>query len=100
MPSVIDEESPYTGSFYLAFISAAGFASSSALYNLGDPMFVHDVYTVGPFQVRNPSLSSWRLTLIRTRCQRVLQMALFLRILRLLKVKPIVNLQQLYFSFI
>jgi len=33
------------------FLSAAGFASSSALYNFGDPSFIHDGYTVGPFQI-------------------------------------------------
>lgn len=35
----------------LAFLSAAGFASSSILYNLGDPPFLHDIYAVAPFQV-------------------------------------------------
>jgi hypothetical protein len=34
-----------------AFLSAAGYASSSVLYNLSDPQFVHDVYTVGAFAV-------------------------------------------------
>jgi hypothetical protein len=36
----------------LAFLSAAGFASSSILYDFGDPPFLHNVYTVAPFQVR------------------------------------------------
>lgn len=36
---------------YLAFLSAAGYASSSVLYNLGDQPFMHDVYTIAPFQV-------------------------------------------------
>ena len=35
----------------LAFLSAAGFASSSVLYHLSDPSFLHDVYTVAPFGV-------------------------------------------------
>jgi len=34
-----------------SFLSAAGFASSSVLYHLGDPPFLHDVYTVAPFQI-------------------------------------------------
>jgi len=34
-----------------SFLSAAGYASSSVLYNLGDPPFLHDVYTVAPFKI-------------------------------------------------
>jgi hypothetical protein len=34
-----------------SFLSAAGFASSSVLYDLGDPPFLHDVYTVAPFKI-------------------------------------------------
>jgi len=34
-----------------AFMSAAGYASSSVLYNFGDPPFTHDAYTLGPFQI-------------------------------------------------
>jgi len=41
----------FISSYCLAFLSASGFASSSVLYNLGDPPFLHDVYTVAPFQV-------------------------------------------------
>jgi len=33
------------------FLSAAGYAASSVLYNFGDPPFIHDVYTIGPFQI-------------------------------------------------
>ena len=36
---------------FLAFLSAAGFASSSVLFNLGDPPFLHDAYAVAPFRV-------------------------------------------------
>lgn len=36
------------------FLSAAGFASSAVLYNLADPSFLHDVYTVAPFDVSVP----------------------------------------------
>ena len=42
---------------YPAFLSAAGYASSSVLYNLGDPPFLHDVYTVAPFKVSFPLLA-------------------------------------------
>lgn len=38
---------------HTAFLSAAGYAASSVLYNFGDPPFTHDVYTIGPFQVNN-----------------------------------------------
>jgi len=34
-----------------AFLSAAGYASSSVLYNLGDLSFIHDTYTVAPFEI-------------------------------------------------
>jgi hypothetical protein len=34
-----------------AFLSAAGYSSSSVLYGLGDPPFIHDVYTVAPFHI-------------------------------------------------
>jgi hypothetical protein len=34
-----------------AFLSAAGYASSSVLFNFGDPPFTYDVYTIAPFQV-------------------------------------------------
>jgi hypothetical protein len=34
-------------------MSSAGFASSTVLFNLPNPPFVRDVYTVGPFQVRD-----------------------------------------------
>jgi hypothetical protein len=34
-----------------AFLSAAGYASSTVLYNFGNPPFIHDVYTVGPFNI-------------------------------------------------
>jgi hypothetical protein len=34
-----------------SFLSAAGFASSSILYDFGDPPFLHNVYTVAPFQI-------------------------------------------------
>jgi hypothetical protein len=43
----------------LAFLSASGFASSSVLYNLGDPLFLYDVYTVAPFQVSRYLLTIW-----------------------------------------
>jgi hypothetical protein len=35
----------------IVFVTAAGFASASALYKLDDPPFVFDEYTVAPFQV-------------------------------------------------
>ncbi|KZT22786.1 hypothetical protein NEOLEDRAFT_1137597 [Neolentinus lepideus HHB14362 ss-1] len=34
-----------------SFLTAAGYASASVLYNLGDPEFVHGGYTVAPFQL-------------------------------------------------
>jgi hypothetical protein len=37
-----------------AFLSAAGYASSSVLYNLGNPPFIYDVYTVAPFKLEFP----------------------------------------------
>ena len=43
-----------------AFLSAAGYASSSVLYNLGDLSFIHDTYTVAPFEVKYFYLSSQR----------------------------------------
>jgi hypothetical protein len=33
------------------FVTAAGFASASALYKLDDPPFVFDDYTIAPFSV-------------------------------------------------
>ncbi|KAF7972810.1 hypothetical protein HWV62_17000 [Athelia sp. TMB] len=33
-----------------SFLSAAGYASSSVLYNLGDPNFLHGPYTIAPFE--------------------------------------------------
>ncbi|KAG6841001.1 hypothetical protein C0991_002781 [Blastosporella zonata] len=33
------------------FVTAAGFASASVLYNLPDPAFIHDQYTIAPFEV-------------------------------------------------
>jgi hypothetical protein len=35
-----------------AFLTAAGYASASVLYNLDDPPFIHDDYTIGQFEVR------------------------------------------------
>jgi len=32
-------------------MSAAGYASSAELYNFGDPPFIHDVYSIAPFQI-------------------------------------------------
>jgi hypothetical protein len=37
------------------FLSASGYASSSVLYNLGDPPFIHSVYTIGEFQIPTTS---------------------------------------------
>ncbi|KII91113.1 hypothetical protein PLICRDRAFT_155954 [Plicaturopsis crispa FD-325 SS-3] len=34
-----------------AFLSAAGYASASVLYDIGDPDFIHDTYTIGEFQL-------------------------------------------------
>ncbi|KAG6876440.1 hypothetical protein C0993_003142 [Termitomyces sp. T159_Od127] len=34
-----------------SFVTAAGFASASVLYNLPDPSFIHEQYTVAPFEV-------------------------------------------------
>ncbi|GLB39261.1 hypothetical protein LshimejAT787_0604230 [Lyophyllum shimeji] len=34
-----------------AFVTAAGYASASVLYRLGDPPFIHGPYTVAPFQL-------------------------------------------------
>jgi hypothetical protein len=34
-----------------SFLSAAGYASSSILYNLGSPPFIRDVYAVAPFNI-------------------------------------------------
>ncbi|TFK47572.1 hypothetical protein OE88DRAFT_1665776 [Heliocybe sulcata] len=34
-----------------SFLTAAGYASASVLYNLGDPMFIQDGYTVAPFEL-------------------------------------------------
>ncbi|PBK94756.1 hypothetical protein ARMGADRAFT_1164356 [Armillaria gallica] len=36
-----------------SFLTAAGFASASVLYNLGNPPFVFGAYTVAPFQLPN-----------------------------------------------
>ncbi|KDQ58416.1 hypothetical protein JAAARDRAFT_192990 [Jaapia argillacea MUCL 33604] len=33
------------------FLNAAGYASASILYNLSDPEFIHQGYTVGPFEI-------------------------------------------------
>ncbi|KDQ58417.1 hypothetical protein JAAARDRAFT_57348 [Jaapia argillacea MUCL 33604] len=33
------------------FLTAAGYASASVLYNLPDPEFIHNGYTVGPFEI-------------------------------------------------
>ncbi|KAL0957578.1 hypothetical protein HGRIS_001362 [Hohenbuehelia grisea] len=33
------------------FVTAAGFASASVLYNLGEPPFVHQPYTIAPFGI-------------------------------------------------
>lgn len=38
-------------SYFTAFLSAAGYASSSVLYNLSIPQFIYGSYTVTPFQV-------------------------------------------------
>lgn len=46
-----------TEGYFTAFLSAAGYASSSVLYNLGDPPFVHGNYTIGQFQVRTHAIS-------------------------------------------
>ncbi|EPQ53464.1 hypothetical protein GLOTRDRAFT_78464 [Gloeophyllum trabeum ATCC 11539] len=34
-----------------SFLTAAGYSSASVLYSLGDPHFVHNGYTVAPFQL-------------------------------------------------
>ncbi|KAG6917776.1 hypothetical protein DXG01_001181 [Tephrocybe rancida] len=34
-----------------SFVTAAGFASASVLYSLPDPPFVHDQYTIAPFEL-------------------------------------------------
>ena len=47
----VDTANINTQRVHAAFLSAAGYASSSVLYNFGDPQFIHDVYAVGPFQV-------------------------------------------------
>ena len=39
------------GCIRAAFLSAAGYAASSVLFNFGDPPFTYDVYTIAPFQV-------------------------------------------------
>jgi hypothetical protein len=35
-----------------AFITAAGYSSAASLYDLGNPPFINDHYTVGQFEVR------------------------------------------------
>jgi hypothetical protein len=41
------------------FVTAAGFASASVLYNIPDAPFTHDQYTIAPFQVRLPTYRSY-----------------------------------------
>ena len=53
-----EKNAPLTTRILAAFVTAAGYASASILYSLGDPSFVHDGYTVAPFEV---CYSSYRL---------------------------------------
>ena len=39
----------------LAFLTAAGYASANVLYHFGDPEYVHQGFTVAPFQVGHSS---------------------------------------------
>ncbi|KAF8067656.1 hypothetical protein FPV67DRAFT_1581278 [Lyophyllum atratum] len=41
-----------------AFVTAAGYASASVLYHLGDPPFINGQYTVAPFQLPTDSVSN------------------------------------------
>jgi len=52
----VDTTDINTQRVHVAFLSAAGYASSSVLYNFGDPPFIHDVYAVAPFQVNIPRI--------------------------------------------
>ena len=36
---------------FAAFLTAAGYASANVRYGVGDPAFVHQEYTIAPFQV-------------------------------------------------
>ena len=49
-----------------AFLTAAGYASANVLYNIGDPAFVHEGYTIAPIAVRLAvySVCAWRLLMM------------------------------------
>ncbi|KAG5220189.1 Non-specific serine/threonine protein [Salix suchowensis] len=43
---------------FIAFVTAAGFAAASILYNLPEPPFVHGAYTIAPFEIPRNSIGN------------------------------------------